>query len=115
MIFRAITSRVGLVLIVAGLLILFHFYDKGRAVRAAKEGLVSEYEVTSRDAEIARRDQLLAGLQEANTMLQKRIANDELVSEGQRRALEDYTASTPGPADCRIDDRLLGILRDRTD
>lgn len=110
---KLLSSRLGLALVVAGLLWGWHVQDKRAAVRAASEGLVTATELSAAEAE---RDELrrrLVAADEANRVLQERMQVAE--GEAQRFAteLEAYERDTQINPDGLVDPDPLQRLRAR--
>ena len=108
---RLATSRVGLAVIVCGLLWGWHVYDKRQALSAAREGFVRVFELTAAQTELEALRRRIAAADHANQTLQEQIQVAEGKAPRTAAALEAYERETPINPDGRVDSDLLGRLR----
>lgn len=113
MIWKLITSRIGLAVIGVSLALLYHYIDKAVAVRNAEEALADKTEIAALNAEndeLKRRAEIAEGALEAFT--EEHVAAKEAAAEAEQE-LEAYVASTEVNRECVVDGSVLERLRNR--
>lgn len=110
-VWKFLTSRIGLAILVGALLWGWHIYDKQQAVSVAREGFVREFELTAAQTELDAARRRAAATDRANKALQEkaRVAADD----AQRFAaeLEAYQRETQVNPEGVVDSALIGRLR----
>ncbi|WP_107495658.1 hypothetical protein [Thalassobius sp. I31.1] len=108
---KFLTGRVGLAVLLCSLLWGWHVLDKRKAMNAAREGFVQQFELTAAQAELeALRSRMIAA-REANRTLQEKVQ----VAEGEAlrfaSELKAYEHETQINPDGVVDSNLLRRLR----
>lgn len=110
-IFDLITSRLGLLAILAVALLTFHVIDKQAAVRAATDGYVKAVEVATVRAELAELKRRNDITEKANVVLSDAKKNAELNVRVFEKELQDYEAEVHLNPACVVTDDLFGRLQ----
>ncbi len=109
--FRLLTSRIGLVIVVCALLLGGHVYDKRQAVSAAREGFVREFELTAVQIELDAMRRRVAAADEANQALREKVQAAEGEALRFAAELEAYESETQVNPEGVVDTDLLRRLR----
>lgn len=109
---RFLTSRVGIVLVIAAALFAWHKIDKSSAVREAVVGYVADVELQAAETHAEILQARIARLEAANAALGASLAIAEQEARDAEAARLDYLERTPAPpADCTVSRDLLDLLR----
>lgn len=109
--FDLITSRLGLLAILAVALLTFHVIDKRSAVSNATEGYVKTVEVATVRAELAELKRRNDITEKANVALFDAKKSAELNVRVFEKELQDYEAEVHLNPACVVTDDLLGRLQ----
>lgn len=111
MIWRMLTSRIGLAVLACALLWGWHIYDKRQTVNVAREGFVREFELIAAQAELDAVRRKMVAADSANRNLREKVQ----VAEGEAlrfaAELETYERVTQVNPDGVVDSGLLERLR----
>lgn len=109
---RFLTSRVGIVLVIAAALFAWHKIDKGSAVREAVVGYVADVELRAAETHAEILQARIARLEAANAALGASLEEVQQEARDAEAARLDYLERTPAPpADCTVSRDLLDLLR----
>lgn len=108
---RFLTSRIGLAVVVCGLLWGWHVYDKRQAVSAAREGFVREFELSAARAELDAMRRRMAAADGANQALREKVQAAEGEALRFATELEAYERDTQVNPEGVVDSGLLERLR----
>lgn len=108
---RFLTSRIGLAVVVCGLLLGWHVYDKRQAVSAARDGFVREFELTAVQTELDAMRRRMAAADDANQALREKVQAAEGEALRFAAELEVYERDTQVNPDGVVDSGLLERLR----
>lgn len=111
MLWRLLSSRIGLAVMVCALLWGWHVYDKRQAVSAAREGFVREFELTAARTELDVMRRRMAATREANQALRDKVQAAEGVALRFAAELEAYVRDTQVNPEGVVDSGLLERLR----
>jgi hypothetical protein len=112
LILRFLTSRTGIVLVIAASLFAWHKIDKGSAVRDAVVRYVADVELQAAETEAELLRARIARLEAANTALNTSLAEAEQEAQDAEATRLEYLERTPAPpADCAVGPDLLDLLR----
>ncbi|MBB5515748.1 hypothetical protein FHS89_001768 [Rubricella aquisinus] len=106
-----LTSRIGLAVILCGLLWAFHIHDKRQAVDAARDGFVTAFELAATEAELDAMRRRLLTATVANQSLQEKVQATEGDALRFAAELEAFKRDTDINPQCRVDDTVLRRLR----
>ncbi len=107
----ALTSRTGLVVIVAALLFGWHVHDKRAAVAAAKAACADAVEKTAAETELDEMKRRARIAEEAADSLEEKLAAMEGEAERARREIEEREYGPDDAGACAVDDDLFDRLR----
>lgn len=111
LLWRFLTSRAGVVALIAMALFSWHKADKTSAVRRAVAGYVADVELSAKNAELAELKRRSAVFASANNILLDQVARANADAEAVNQELEHYVSTVAD--DCAVDGALLKRLRHR--
>ncbi|WP_417681653.1 hypothetical protein [Roseibium sp.] len=106
-----LSSRAGVVVLIATALFSWHTVDKTSAVRRAVADYVADVELSAKNAELAELKRRSAVFASANKILLDQVAQANADAEAAYQELEHYVSTVAD--DCAVDGALLGRLRHR--
>lgn len=109
--FRLLTSRAGIVIMIAAALFTWHKLDKSSAVRRAVTSYVADVELAAKNAELAELKRRSAVFASANRNLLDQVARANADADAANQELEHYVSTVAD--DCAVDGTLLERLRNR--
>ncbi|WP_346908562.1 hypothetical protein [uncultured Roseibium sp.] len=111
LLWRFLTSRTGLVILIATVLFSWHEVDKTSAVRRAVAGYVADVELAAKNAELAELKRRSAVFASANKNLLDQVARANADADAANQELEHYVSTVAD--DCAVDGALLERLRNQ--
>ena len=109
-VWKFLTSRVGLLCILAFTLMTWHHFDKTSAVRRAVVTYVADVELTALKAKNAVLAERARRSEEANAHLEEKIATADGDRINDDNKIRIYEAETAAPADCIANPLILDLL-----
>jgi chromosome segregation ATPase len=111
LVWRIVTSRAGIVVLIGLALFTWHTFDKGSAVRRAVSGYVAKVELETLRAELDELRRRRAAVRLANQDLQTKVQEAEAEADAAVQELERY--ETTVHESCLVDGSHLKRLRNR--
>lgn len=108
---RALTSRIGLAVILGAVLWGWHVLDKGQALEAARDGYVLQVELASVQVALAEQQRRAAVAGDARRVLEEKMqasTGEALRFAAELEAFKNETGINP---DCVVDDSFLQRMR----
>jgi len=110
-VFRVLTSRTGIAVIVIGALFTWHQLDKSSAIRRTVVRYVADVELAAAEAENKSLREQAARLAAANRTLLLSAQDDEKEIEDVKRTHREYLEAHPTSPDCAPDADFFDLLQ----